>query len=59
MPEDIKDEKEKIKWLIENRLGANMTLEEYVKYLEEQEQEVVDNYIRKVKRRKLNEDKIK
>jgi len=62
MPSDITDEKERIKWLITNKLGHNMTLDDYVKYLEEQEQEVLNNYNRRMeyretKRRKLNNDK--
>jgi len=36
-PSNITDEKERIKWLIENKLGPDMTLKDYVKYLEEQD----------------------
>jgi len=48
-PKDIKDEKERIKWLITNKLSPDMTLEEYLKFLEEQEDDNVKNFIRKSK----------
>lgn len=51
LPDDITTEKERIKWLIENNLGPNMTLQDYVKYLEEQEKIAVDNFINKNKRK--------
>lgn len=58
IPDEIKDEKERIKWLIKNKLGPGLTLEDYVKFLEQQEEEAVHNYVQRAKRRKLNnEDK--
>lgn len=53
-PPKFTNEKDRLKWLIENKLGPNMTLEDYVKFLDEQEKESVDNYIQKTKKRKLN-----
>jgi hypothetical protein len=53
---EFTNEKDRIKWLIENHLGPNFTLEDYIKFLEEQEKEAVDNYIRKSKRHKTNKD---
>mgnify|MGYP003385497573 CR=1 FL=1 len=57
IPDEIKDEKDKIKWLIEHKLGHGMSLEDYVKFLEQQEEEAVDNYVKRSKRRKLDNDK--
>lgn len=45
-------EKERVTWLIKNKLGPNMTLEDYIKYLEEQEKDIVDSYVANKKRRK-------
>jgi hypothetical protein len=42
-------EKERIKWLIENKLSPDMTLDEYVKFLEDEEEEIVKAYIQKNK----------
>jgi len=57
LPEDIKGEKEYVKWIIENKLGPNTTLEDYLKFLEKEEQNAVDNFIAR-KKRKLNDGTI-
>ena len=40
-------EKERIKWLIENKLGPNMTLAEYAKYLYDEEKRNAKNFNKK------------
>lgn len=54
LPEDIKGAKAYVKWIIENKLGPNTTLEDYLKFLEKEEQNAVDNFIAR-KKRKLND----
>lgn len=49
---EFNNEQDRIKWLIENKLGPDMTLQDYVKYLKEQEECVVENFVRRSKRLK-------
>lgn len=56
MPE-FKTEQERIKWLIENKLGPNMTLHDYVKFLQEQEEQAAENFVRRSKRLKEKHNK--